>query len=165
MDEAVLRLTAQVVSSYVSNNRLSGEQLRELIQAVYQTLSAVETGPCAGQAGARSGGEEVCLSWPRHVPRLCQGFSMLKRHLNTEHQLTPDEYRARYDLPRGYPLVAPRTTPRRDRRWRKRSDLAAKGEGRLAESGAELSLPGVRGEELLTEPGAASLRATRDRAG
>jgi len=36
-----------------------------------------------------------------------QGFSMLKRHLNTEHQLTPDEYRARYDLPRSYPLVAP----------------------------------------------------------
>ena len=36
-----------------------------------------------------------------------QGFSMLKRHLNAEHLLTPDEYRARYDLPRGYPLVAP----------------------------------------------------------
>jgi predicted transcriptional regulator len=34
-------------------------------------------------------------------------FSMLKRHLNTEHQLTPHEYRERYGLPRDYPLVAP----------------------------------------------------------
>ena len=34
-------------------------------------------------------------------------FSMLKRHLNTEHQLTPVEYRERYELPRDYPLVAP----------------------------------------------------------
>ena len=36
-----------------------------------------------------------------------QGFSMLKRHLGTEHQLTPNEYRSRYDLPHSYPMVAP----------------------------------------------------------
>jgi predicted transcriptional regulator len=36
-----------------------------------------------------------------------QGFSTLKRHLHTEHQLTPDAYRARYELPQSYPLIAP----------------------------------------------------------
>ncbi len=36
-----------------------------------------------------------------------QGYSMLKRHLGTEHQLTPVDYRARYNLPRDYPLIAP----------------------------------------------------------
>ena len=34
-------------------------------------------------------------------------FSMLKRHLNTDHQMTPDQYRQKWDLPRSYPMVAP----------------------------------------------------------
>lgn len=109
MDEAGPDLTARVVSSYVSNNRLSGEQLPELIQAVYQTLSTVETAATAAAAKPEPAVEVKKSVFPGRVMCLVcgQGFSMLKRHLNAEHLLTPDEYRARYDLPRGYPLVAP----------------------------------------------------------
>jgi predicted transcriptional regulator len=109
MDEAVLGLTAQVISGYVSNNRLSGEQLPELIQAVYQALSTVEASTATAAAKIEPKVEVKKSVFAAHLVCLACGasFSMLKRHLNTEHQLTPAEYRERYELPRDYPLVAP----------------------------------------------------------
>jgi len=109
MNEAVLGLTAQVVSGYVSNNRLPGEQLPELIEAVYRTLSTVETAAAAAAAKIEPAVEVKKSVFHNRVLCLAcgRGFSMLKRHLTTEHQLTPDAYRARYELPHSYPLVAP----------------------------------------------------------
>lgn len=109
MDQSLLDLTAEVVSGYVSNNRTSAERLPELIQAVYQSFATA--GPTAGAEAAKI--EPVVPVKKSVLPDrvLClicgQSFSMLRRHLGTEHQLTPDEYRARYDLPRSYPMVAP----------------------------------------------------------
>jgi predicted transcriptional regulator len=109
MTEAVLSLTAQVISGYVSNNRLTGEQLPVLMQAVYQSLSTAGAALAAAEARIAPKVEVKKSVFPNRV--LClvcgKGFSMLKRHLNTEHQLTPPEYRERYELPRDYPLVAP----------------------------------------------------------
>jgi predicted transcriptional regulator len=109
MAEAVLGLTAKVVSGYVSNNRLSGGQLPELIQAVYKSLSTVETAIAAAEVRIAPKVEVKKSVFADHIVCLTCGasFSMLKRHLNTEHQLTPVEYRERYELPRDYPLVAP----------------------------------------------------------
>ena len=103
MDEAVLGLTARVVAGYVSNNRLSGEQLPELIEAVYRPLSTAEAAVAAEAAQIEP------AVFADHLACLACGasFSMLKRHLKTEHQLTPIEYRARYGLPHDYPIVAP----------------------------------------------------------
>ena len=112
MDEAVLGLTARVIAGYVSNNRLSGEQLPELIEAVYRSLSTAEA-PVAA-AAARAARIELVVAvkqsvFADHLACLACGasFSMLKRHLQTEHQLTPIAYRERYGLPRDYPIVAP----------------------------------------------------------
>jgi predicted transcriptional regulator len=107
--EAVLGFTAQVTSGYVSNNRLSGEQLPELIQAVYKSLSTAGTAIAAAEAKIAPKVEVKKSVFADHLICLACGasFSMLKRHLNTEHQLTPVEYRERYELPRDYPLVAP----------------------------------------------------------
>jgi predicted transcriptional regulator len=109
MTEAVLGLTARVVSGYISNNWLSGEQLPELIQAVYKSLSTVEASTAAAAAKIEPKVEVKKSVFADHLVCLACGasFSMLKRHLNTEHQLTPLEYRERYELPRDYPLVAP----------------------------------------------------------
>ena len=109
MDTSLLDLTVEVVSGYVSNNRTSSDRLPTLIQAVYQTFASA--GPTAAAEAARV--EPMVPVKKSVLPNriLClvcgQGFSMLKRHLGVEHQLTPDEYRARYELPRDYPLVAP----------------------------------------------------------
>jgi predicted transcriptional regulator len=109
MTEAVLGLTARVVSGYVSNNRLSGEQLPELIQAVYKSLSTAGAAAAGADAKLAPKVEVKKSVFADHLVCLACGasFSMLKRHLNTEHQLTPAEYRERYELPRDYPLVAP----------------------------------------------------------
>lgn len=109
MNEAVLDLTAQLVSSYVSNNRLSGEQLPALIQAIYRTLSTAEISTAAAAAKAEPVVAVKKSVFPDRI--LClvcgKGFSMLKRHLTTDHQLTPADYRARYELRSDYPLVSP----------------------------------------------------------
>jgi predicted transcriptional regulator len=109
VDQSILDLTAEVVSGYVSNNRTASDQLPTLIQAVYRTFA--NAGPTAAAETAKL---EPAVAVKKSVfpdRVLClvcgQGFSMLKRHLGTEHQLTPDEYRSRYELPRNYPLVAP----------------------------------------------------------
>ena len=109
MDEAVLGLTARVVSGYVSNNRLSGEQLPELIEAVYRSLSTAGTAVAAAAAKIEPAVAVKKSVFADHLVCLACGasFSMLKRHLNTEHQLTPIEYRERYGLARDYPLVTP----------------------------------------------------------
>jgi len=109
MGEAVLGLTAQVISGYISNNRLSGEQLPELIQAVYKSLSTAGAVAAAAAAKVEPAVEVKKSVFADRIVCLACGapFSMLKRHLNTEHQLTPAEYRERYGLARDYPLVAP----------------------------------------------------------
>ena len=109
MAEAVLGLTARVVSGYVSNNRLSAEQLPELIQAVYKSLSTAGTAVAAAEAKIAPKVEVKKSVFADHLVCLACGasFSMLKRHLNTEHELTPAAYRERYGLARDYPLVTP----------------------------------------------------------
>ena len=109
MDEAVLGLTARLVSSYISKYRVPGDQLSALIQTIYQTLSTAQTSAVAAVAKVEPAVAVKKSVLPdRIVCLVCgQGFSMLKRHLGAEHQLTPVEYRARYNLPGDYPMVAP----------------------------------------------------------
>jgi predicted transcriptional regulator len=129
MDEAVLGFTARVVSGYVSNNRLSGEQLPELIEAVYRSLSSAGAAvaaiePVVAVKKSVFGDHLVCLACGA-------SFSMLKRHLKTEHQLTPIEYRERYGLPHDYPIVAPDYAKVRSR-LAKKNGLGRVGNPRLA---------------------------------
>ena len=133
MAEAVLGFTAQVISGYVGNNRLSGEQLPELIQAVYKSLSTAGTAVAAAEANIAPKVEVKKSVFADHLVCLACGasFSMLKRHLNTEHQLTPVEYRERYELPRDYPLVAPDYAKLRSR-LAKKIGLGVGGNPRLA---------------------------------
>ena len=130
MDPAVLDLTAQLVSSYVTNNRVPGDQLSALIQSVYQTLSTAQTSAVAATAKVVPAVAVKKSVLPDRI--LClvcgQGYSMLKRHLGTEHQLTPVEYRARYELPPDYPLVAPDYAKTRSK-LAKQIGLGRKGKG------------------------------------
>jgi predicted transcriptional regulator len=108
MDESVLALTAKVVAGYVSNNRLSGDQLPGLLQAVYRTLASAGTALAPSEAEKPAVDVKKSVFPDRLVCLVCGSpFRMLKRHLNTEHDLTVNEYRERYDLPRSYPVVSP----------------------------------------------------------
>ena len=109
-EDELLRMTAEVVSAYVSNNTLPTGQLADVIQAVYNSLRGLEgqtaetpTEPLKPAVPIRKSVTAeylVCLEDGKKL-------KMLKRHLRSTYNLTPDEYRAKWSLPPDYPMVAP----------------------------------------------------------
>jgi predicted transcriptional regulator len=108
MDDRIRILTADIVSAHISRNNISVDQLPALIRDVHQALATV------GQAPVESIKAEPAVDvkksvFPDHIVCLECGASMkmLKRHLATDHGMTPEEYRAKWGLPATYPMVAP----------------------------------------------------------
>lgn len=104
----VLELTAQIVSAHVSHNLVHSDALPALIQDVYRTLADVgrELVPLDRPQPAVAVRKSV---FPDHIVCLEDGkkLKMLKRHLKTVYNMTPDQYRERWGLPADYPMVAP----------------------------------------------------------
>ena len=104
----VLGLTAQIVSAHVSNNPVSPDGLTTLIQEVYRTLANVgrDVPPPDKPQPAVPVRKSV---FPDHIVCLEDGkkLKMLKRHLKTSYNMTPEQYRERWGLPPEYPMVAP----------------------------------------------------------
>lgn len=128
----VLGLTAQIVSAHVSNNSVAPDALPSLIEEVYKTLS--EVGKESGRSELPQPAVAVKKSvFPDHIVCLEDGkkMKMLKRHLKTSYNLTPEQYRERWGLPADYPMVAPNYA-------KHRSSLAKKiGLGTRPRSGAQ----------------------------
>ena len=114
----LLELTSEIVAAHVSNNTLSVNDLPQLIRDVYATLETVGTGnktldPLTPVVSIRKSVTPeflVCLEDGKKL-------KMLKRHLKTSYNMTPEEYRQKWNLPRDYPMVAPNYA-------KQRSDLA-----------------------------------------
>ena len=102
--------TADIVSAYVAHNVLSGEKLPEFIGSVYAALSRasvqdaeppqVELKPAVPVKKSVTPEFIICLEDGKK-------FKSLKRHLRSEYDLSPDEYREKWGLSRDYPMVAP----------------------------------------------------------
>ena len=105
---SVLGLTAQIVSAHVSNNSVSPDALPALIQEVYKTLAGVGKEPAAPEKPQPAVPVKMSLL-PDHIICLEDGkkLKMLKRHLKTSYNLTPEQYRERWGLAPDYPMVAP----------------------------------------------------------
>jgi predicted transcriptional regulator len=113
-------LVAQILSSYLANNTVSPADLYSVIATVKRAF-----GDGVGLSTNAAPNEEA-RNWQPAVPVkksvtsdaitcLCCGekFKSLKRHLNAEHKMTPEEYKAAFKLRANYPLVAPNYTARR----------------------------------------------------
>ncbi|TVV74241.1 MucR family transcriptional regulator [Sphingomonas solaris] len=106
--ESLMALTADIVSAHVSNNTVTVGDIPLLIRNVHQALNGLggETEKVAQQEPAVSirssikGEYIVCLEDGKRL-------KMLKRHLMTHYQMTPEQYRAKWKLPADYPMVAP----------------------------------------------------------
>jgi predicted transcriptional regulator len=121
MKETLITLTSDIVAAHVSNNSVSIDDVPNLIQSIYGALASLGN-EAAGSAEAPEPAVSVRSSVKRdHIVCLEDGkkMKMLKRHLMTDHGLTPAEYRARWSLPSDYPMVAPAYAE-------KRRDLAKK---------------------------------------
>ena len=105
----ILKMTAQVVAAYVSNNPLPMTELGSVITAVHSSLAALN-GSVAPKAEPQRPAVSIRRSvQPDHIVCLEDGekLKMLKRHLRTTYGLSPEEYRAKWGLPPDYPMVAP----------------------------------------------------------
>ena len=111
MDSALLGLTGQIVSAYVSKNVISASDLPSLISNVHQSLATLGQTQALAEAPAElKPAVPVKKSvTPDYIVCLEDGkkLKMLKRHLQSSYGLTPDEYRAKWGLPSDYPMVAP----------------------------------------------------------
>jgi predicted transcriptional regulator len=105
--EVVLGFAAEIISAHISNNAMQTDQLPWLIQQVFNTLSSIEQISVPPQPTPAVPVKKSVR--PDHIICLECGknFSMIKRHLMTDHRLTPQQYRQRWELPPSYPLVAP----------------------------------------------------------
>lgn len=106
--EQLLTFATEIVSAHVSNNAVSTDQLPTLIQQVFSSLATVEQ-KTVEQARPEPAVPVKQSVKPNHIVCLECGkqFSMLKRHLGTDHKLTPEQYRQRWGLAASYPIVAP----------------------------------------------------------
>jgi predicted transcriptional regulator len=115
-EEELLRMTADVVAAYVGNNTLPTAQLGEVINTVYSSLKSLE-GPVA-QVQPEPLKPAVAIRksiTPEFIICLEDGkkLKMLKRHLRSTYNMTPDEYRTKWGLAPDYPMVAPNYAQRR----------------------------------------------------
>jgi predicted transcriptional regulator len=117
----LLTMTANVVAAYVSNNTVTEGDLSKVIRGVYDTLASVGSpGETVKERPAPAVSIKKSVT-PDYVICLEDGkkLKMLKRHLKTSYDLTPDQYRERWGLPADYPMVAPNYAKQRSRLARK----------------------------------------------
>ena len=113
--ETFLTLTADIVSAHVSNNTVGAQELPALINSVFVALSSAGEHEAAPVETLQPAVSIRASVKPEAITCLDCGFKgkMLKRHLGTEHGMTPQQYKERWSLPADYPLVAPAYAERR----------------------------------------------------
>ncbi|HEY7230701.1 MAG TPA: MucR family transcriptional regulator [Pseudolabrys sp.] len=105
-----IELTAEIVSAYVSNNTVPAAEIPGLINQVHAALTRVSGKPAEGSAEPLKPAVSVKKSiTPEYIVCLEDGkkFKSLKRHLRTQYNMTPEQYREKWGLNAEYPMVAP----------------------------------------------------------
>jgi predicted transcriptional regulator len=105
-----IELTAQIVSAYVANNSVPSGEIANLIGQVHAALRRVSGGQLAAPTEPAKPAVPVKRSISSdYIVCLEDGkkFKSLKRHLRTQYNMTPEQYREKWALPADYPMVAP----------------------------------------------------------
>jgi predicted transcriptional regulator len=109
-DGKYIQLTANIVSAYVSNNTVASAEIPNLIGQVYSALMRISGGQAAVAGELLKPAVPVKRSiTAEYIVCLEDGkkFKSLKRHLRTQYDMTPEQYREKWGLPPDYPMVAP----------------------------------------------------------
>lgn len=109
-NEDVMRMTTDIVASFLSNNSIASESVPNVIREVHKVVhslaiapnsnAALQQKPAVPVSRSISDGYIVCLEDGKKL-------KMLKRYLRTNFDMTPDDYRKKWGLPADYPMVAP----------------------------------------------------------
>ncbi|MBO1327631.1 MucR family transcriptional regulator [Acetobacter suratthaniensis] len=110
----VLELVSEIVAAYVSNNQVEATAIPVLIKDVYQALKTAEL-PQSEPEKLQPAVPVKRSVFPDYIVCLEDGkkLKMLKRHLQSAYNMTPEQYRERWGLPADYPMVAPNYAERR----------------------------------------------------
>lgn len=113
--ETLITLTSDIVAAHVSNNSVSVDDLPSLISNVYGALSGLGTSAPTSEPTPEPAVSIRASVKPDYIVCLEDGkkLKMLKRHLMTHYQMTPEQYKARWNLPADYPMVAPNYAEKR----------------------------------------------------
>lgn len=117
-NDMLLALTTDIVSAYVSNNSVAVADLPALMASVFQNLSKIGSGSTPVSDVRPEPAVPVKKSvTPDFIICLEDGkeLKMLKRHLKTAYNMTPEQYRDRWNLPADYPMVAPNYAKQRSK--------------------------------------------------
>ncbi|MBU3654884.1 MAG: MucR family transcriptional regulator [Holosporaceae bacterium] len=112
----LLEMTTDIATAFLSRNTVNVDQIPELLRCVYSTLDQFQQGTVVEKTEAQKPFTSVKKSvTDDYIICLEDGkkLKMLKRHLRTTYNLSPDEYRAKWGLPSDYPMVAPNYAKRR----------------------------------------------------
>lgn len=113
----LLSMTTEIVSAHISNNTVAQGDIPSLIEQVFRTLSNLGGGaPLSADRPQPAVPVKKSIT-PEYIVCLEDGkkLKMLKRHLKTAYDMTPEEYRERWGLPADYPMVAPNYAKQRSR--------------------------------------------------
>ena len=121
MNEMLITLTSDIVAAHLSNNSVAVNEVPSLISNVYGALAGLGQTAKVEEKMPEPAVSVRSSIKPDYIVCLEDGkkLKMLKRHLMTHYNLTPEQYRARWNLPADYPMVAPNYAE-------KRRDLAKK---------------------------------------
>jgi predicted transcriptional regulator len=113
MDETasnIVEHTADIVSAFVGQSKISPEALPDLIRSVYTALATINAPEAVAAPEKQTPAVPIKKSiTPDYLISLEDGnkYKSLKRHLRTKYDMSPEDYRAKWGLPKDYPMVAP----------------------------------------------------------
>jgi predicted transcriptional regulator len=111
----LLPLVSEVVAAHLSRNSVPSSEMAALVRSIYQALATLGGGAAAAKAGPAVPIDKSVT--PNYIVCLEDGrqLKMLKRHLRTAFNLSPEQYRQRWALPSSYPMVAPNYAKKRSK--------------------------------------------------
>ena len=113
--ETLVTLTADIVAAHVSNNSVAISDIPLIIRSVHDALSGLSTTAEPAPEPQQPAVSVRASVKPDYIVCLEDGkkLKMLRRHLMTHYGMTPDDYRAKWNLPKDYPMVAPNYAEKR----------------------------------------------------
>ncbi len=146
MNETLITLTSDIVAAHVSNNSVSSDEVTALISNIYNALASLGQPAVVAEVAPVPVVSIRSSIKPDYIVCLEDGkkLKMLKRHLMTHYNLTPDQYRARWGLSSNYPMVAPNYAEKR-RELAKKIGLGRKLGTKMVKKAAPAKVPARRG--------------------
>ena len=122
MTADLMSLTASIVAAHVGHNNVPAAEVRSLIEKVYATLASLGNAPTQSGKAPSADRPQPAVPvkksvQPDYIVCLEDGkkLKMLKRHLMTAYNMSPEQYRDRWNLPSDYPMTAPRYAEQRSK--------------------------------------------------